>query len=86
MIYACLYISYVYCPWEQEEGVRSPGSGVTDNCEPLNLCAWMLEIQPRSGRALGVLKLLSHLCSPNSYFDSYLPKLPRLTSDLVCSS
>lgn len=29
----CMYVQYVWCPKRPEEGVRSPGTGVTDCCE-----------------------------------------------------
>lgn len=32
-----VYEQHVYssCPWRLEEGIRYPGTGVTDSCEPL---------------------------------------------------
>lgn len=31
-----VYVSYVYCPWRSEEGLRSPGTGLTDSFELLH--------------------------------------------------
>ena len=33
---ACMYVYHVcaWCLWRPEEGIRSPGTGVTDGCEP----------------------------------------------------
>jgi hypothetical protein len=30
-----VYHLYAWCPWRPEEGIRSPGTGVADDCEPL---------------------------------------------------
>lgn len=47
---SCIYMHHVYAwqPQKPQEGIKFPGSGVTDDCETL----WGLEIEPpSSGRA-----------------------------------
>ena len=41
-LYVCMYVHHVYawCPQRPEDGVRSSGSGVTNDCETL----WALEL------------------------------------------
>lgn len=43
-LHACLYTTCVQCPWKTE-GVRSPGIGVRDGCEPSWGC-WELSPGP----------------------------------------
>lgn len=38
MFSLCVYTMYMHCPWTPEEGSRplKPGTGVTDDCEPMS--------------------------------------------------
>ena len=50
---ACLWAKCMPCPWRSELGWDSPGTGVTDRCEPP---VWVLGTELRSsGRAASAL-------------------------------
>lgn len=37
-LHICMCAHVSMCPWTSEEGVGSPGTGVTDGCEPPCIC------------------------------------------------
>lgn len=41
----CVYVFclHAWCPWGSEGGIRAPGTGVTDGCEPPRGC-WELDL------------------------------------------
>lgn len=42
---ACMYVCHMHAFWKSEEGVRSPGTWVPDDCEPPWGC-WKLNPGP----------------------------------------
>lgn len=59
------YVHECTCPWEPEEGIRSPGAEATDSC--MSHTMWVLRTELRSSaRAACGLKILSYHSSPPS--------------------
>ena len=67
-MYGCLVYMYVCVqyPWGPEEGIRFPGTRVTDGCEP-SRGYWELNPgSPEEQLTAGALKPPSHLSSPRA--------------------
>ena len=38
LAYMPMYDLHDWCPWKPAEGIRCPGTGVTDRCKPQGVC------------------------------------------------
>lgn len=54
LFYVCAHPVHVWCLWKSENGVRSPGPGVIDDCQTL------LVLRAKPGSSVRVASVVNH--------------------------